>query len=118
MIRAPSVSRYASEIHCRSLRPVWRSRAIVGRATLTTVESRNATPEPRTVAATIQRPAAVAYRTWPGAVVAGEEGFARDVSVVAIPEPATAAHALRGGGEQALGLLRSEEHTSELQSHH
>ncbi len=57
MIRAPRVSRYASVIHCRSDSPVCRSREMVGSATLTTVELRNATPEPRTVAAMTQRPA-------------------------------------------------------------
>ena len=57
MISAPRVSRYASVIHCRSLSPVCRSRAMVGRATLTTVESRKATPEPSTAVARTQRPA-------------------------------------------------------------
>src|SRR5215472_1411030 len=68
-IRDPSVSRYASTVHCRSDRPAWNSRAIEGRATLTTVPSRKATPEPRTVTRRTHRALGVAYRSWGEAVL-------------------------------------------------
>ncbi|TMC05335.1 MAG: MarR family transcriptional regulator [Chloroflexi bacterium] len=48
---------------------MWNSRPIDGRATLTTVPSRNATPEPRTVTRRTQRAPAVPYRSRGGAAL-------------------------------------------------
>src|SRR5437588_6839132 len=52
-----SVSRYPLRIHCRELVEACRSSPILGTATLTTVPSRNAIPDPRTATASTQRPA-------------------------------------------------------------
>src|SRR5581483_1740469 len=57
---AASVSRYAVTIHCSAPTPPCSSRPIVGSATLTTVLSIIASPEPSTVAAITQRPRALA----------------------------------------------------------
>src|SRR5207248_1850423 len=54
-ISEPSVSRYASTIHCCAVSPPPRSRWIDGSATLITVESRNAIPDPRIVATSVSR---------------------------------------------------------------
>ncbi len=43
-------------IHCRALVEAFRSRPMSGRATLTTVPSRNAMPDPSTATASTQRP--------------------------------------------------------------
>ena len=51
----PSVSRYASTIHCWAASPVSRSSRIAGSATFTTVPSRNTTAEPRTAETSAQR---------------------------------------------------------------
>ena len=60
---AVSVTRYASIVHCSPATSVCRSRPIDGSATLTTVPSRNATPDPRTVAAITQRAEGVPKRS-------------------------------------------------------
>ncbi len=54
-----SVSRNASIVHCSPAMPACSSRPRTGSATLITVESRNAMPEPRTVASSTPRPRAV-----------------------------------------------------------
>ena len=46
-------------IHCSELVEASRSRPISGSATLTTVESRNAIPEPSTATARTHRPGAL-----------------------------------------------------------
>jgi hypothetical protein len=53
----PSVSRYASTIHCWVARPPPRSRWIDGSATFTTVPSRNTIAEPRMLASRVKRAA-------------------------------------------------------------
>src|SRR5688572_26740829 len=46
---------YASTTHCCEASPAFRSSAIAGRATLTTVESRKTTVEPRIAASSVKR---------------------------------------------------------------
>ena len=53
----PSVSRYASTIHCCAASPPPRSAWIDGSATLTTVESTNTIDVPRIVATIVKRAA-------------------------------------------------------------
>ena len=68
----PSVSKYALSTHCMPAKSAWRSSAIDGNAALTTVPSRNATPEPSTAAPMTHRPAAEPVRrsrAWAGAVI-------------------------------------------------
>ena len=60
---ALSVSRYPFITHCSPSTPRPKSRAMAGRATLTTLPSRNTAPEPSTEPATSQRPGAVFSRT-------------------------------------------------------
>ena len=55
--RPARVSAYALTIHWSPPSPASRSSPMVGRATLTTVASRNAIPDPSTVARSTQRPA-------------------------------------------------------------
>ena len=61
-----SVRVYAVTTHWSPAKSAWRSRPRRGRATLTTVASSDATPEPRTLAASTQRPAGDEKRTSPG----------------------------------------------------
>ena len=56
--RPARVSAYALTVHWSPLSPASRSSPMVGSATLTTVESRKAIPDPSTVARSTQRPAA------------------------------------------------------------
>src|SRR5260370_28812656 len=62
-IRDVRVMRYESTVHCSPATPACRLRAIAGSATFTTVPSRNAIPEPRTVAPITHRAVAVPIRT-------------------------------------------------------
>src|SRR5215212_5781758 len=50
-------------VHCNPASPVSRSRPMVGRATFTTVVSRNTMADPRTDAASTHRPAGVPQAT-------------------------------------------------------
>ena len=60
--KAVSVTRYASSVHWSPATSVCRSLPIDGSATFTTVPSRNAMPEPSTVAAITQRAVGVPQR--------------------------------------------------------
>jgi hypothetical protein len=62
-ISPASVTMYALTVHWRAARSASRSRPMRGRATLTTVESSMAMPEPRTVVSRIHRPCGEASRT-------------------------------------------------------
>src|SRR6185436_1007092 len=90
--------------HCRPARSAPRSRPIVGRATLTMVLSRKATPLPRTV---------VSRTTWPrgsvtrnsaaGPGVAGSVVAGSGVAGSSVPGPAVAAAGSQGPGPQGPG---------------
>ena len=58
-IKDESVTMYPLTIHCMPDSPVPRSSWMAGSATVTTVESRNAIPDPRTVASSVHRAAGV-----------------------------------------------------------
>src|SRR5437899_1408894 len=66
--------------------PSPRSARIAGNATFTTVESRNAMADPRTVAAMTQRPAEVPNRTR-GALIFGSWGSKLALDLVDLPTP-------------------------------
>ena len=62
-MRDASVSVYPFTIHCNPATLAFRSVPIVGSATLTTVASRNAMPDPSTVASRTQRAVGVPHVT-------------------------------------------------------
>ena len=61
-MKAARVIEYPVTTHCKVPIWLWNERPMAGRAMPTTVESRVAMPEPRTVAAMTQRPRAVSVR--------------------------------------------------------
>ena len=86
---ADSVSVYAVTVHCRSASPTWKSRPMLGSATLTTLPSRKAMPEPRMVANRTQRPLALVKRR-PGESSSADGTIIRSVAhskVSAIQRP-------------------------------
>ena len=68
-IRAASVSVYPFTSHCKPATLAFRSVPIEGSATFTTVASRNAMPDPSTVASRTQRAVGVPHVTAPAPAI-------------------------------------------------